>query len=241
MGSCSCSPRSERPALEIAIIGLPPGGDEEEDDDWEDEEEAGLDDDGLSTVTAPASGTAVAVVLDLESAEQQWGPLAWTIIEEHIARVVLTTMTDESQMIVRCTLAPKAMELRLGFQYEDLGEDFALTLFDVFGDFDVPPTCVGVVEVKAGVPAMFAALGGHPFVIALPPEDSSNREPSAGPSIRQLELTADAARWTSLELPAGGTVPFSLRRVDGSSAGTLTLDVERTVTFHVARLVEVDD
>lgn len=217
--------------LPIAVVGPAPDttsadvGDDEEDD------EVSSGGGGPATLTVPATGKTVLVLLDLRGAQEQWGPLAWTVIEDRIARILLATMTGGSQMIVRSVLDSERMQLSLSFQYTDLGADFVLTLFDVFGDFDATPICVGAIDVEAGVPGMFAAIQGRPFVLV----QSKPRTPT----IRQLDIKGKTARWVSFELRDAGSVPFSLRRVRRSRTGAITLDVERTVPFRVARLVEV--
>jgi hypothetical protein len=186
-----------------------------------------------------ATGPALISVVDLGSAAEQWGSGAWTMIEEHLVRVVLDTITPTSRLVIRLGLNLDDHELILVHQYQDLRKDFAEALFTAFADFDPGPAIVGRVDVQRGWYPLLAGLGGEAWFLA----DSAD-----APTLGIMHVEDDGLRWENR--------PFPLEQVrsepDGSSPilpyklwhherdhKSLTLTPELVVPLRLGAMLEV--
>lgn len=186
--------------------------------------------DQVTEIAVRPEGVGVLAVVNLDGVRAQWGGGAWTMIEDHLVRVLLSTMGKQSKMIVRANVQDGARQLLLNFQYQNLRRDFAQIFFDVFADFQSGPVCIGLSEIRPGMPGLFAALKGVPYVLV--------KEVGGHPVIPQLAIDDDDVKWVGVGAPGESPVPFSLRTAVDMGDGLLGVQTERTVPIELGQLVE---
>jgi len=186
-----------------------------------------------------SAGSALISVIDLGAAAEQWGSGAWTMIEEHLVRLVLDTLGPNSRLVVRLALNLEDHELILVHQYKDLRKDFAQALYDAFSDFDPAPAIVGSVDVQRGWYPLLAGVEGEAWFLV-----DSVKDPTLG----VLHVEDDGLRWenrvfpveTLRQGPDGLTpiLPYKLWHTE-RELKTLTLTPELVVPLKLGAILEV--
>jgi hypothetical protein len=171
----------------------------------------------------------VLAILDLRGVAAQFGPVAWVMLQDHLARLVERCAAPGAELVIRFSVHEHKAKMVLAFQYQGLRVDMAKALFEVFEDFAAKPMLVAMPPLEPGTIPLFATRAGELYVLG------SGEDGRATPA---LHIKRSHARLTFERLPEGKQIQLALRRVRVLGMGMAAAEVERQLVMRVAQIAE---
>jgi hypothetical protein len=202
--------------------------------------------DAASSIELPvaklrATGTGTVTSFGLSDLVEQWGQFAWHTVEERIVRLMLATLNETSEMVVRCGFGLDKASLLFVIQYSGLSMPFEQAWASTFWDFSPTPRILGQIPIEAGHALLFGALAGRVHVFV---------GDAAAPVVQGVYFGPTGIEWRKRPFPmdevvlgddGSPQVRFTLRKAEAKPADRLAFRrVDRVVRLAVSGVREVD-
>lgn len=179
-------------------------------------------------IDAPQVNPVVAI-MDLGGVAAQFGPFAWAMLQDHLARLVERCAAPGATLVIRFSVHERDAKMALAFQYEGLRVDMAKALFEVFEDFAAKPMLVAMPPLEPGTIPLFATRAGELYVLG------SGED---GRAIPMLHIERNHAGLAFERIPEGEQIQVALRRVRVLGGRKATVEVDRQLVMRVAQIAE---
>jgi hypothetical protein len=201
--------------LPVARIGVPPTGTPS----------------APPVVEAPQVYPVIAL-MDLSKVAAQFGPFAWVMLQDHLARLVERCSAPGASLVIRISVRERDATIALALHYDALCVDMAKTLFEVFEDFAAKPMLVAMPPPEPGTTPLFATVDGELYALG------SGEDGQATPVVH---IEGNHAALAFEQIPSGEQIQMALRRVRVRGSGTgrrATVEVDRQLPMLVAQIAE---